>query len=362
LELDDQAAGDIEFLVHQHLVMAHLAFRRDTSDEQLIKNFAEEVGSVRRLRMLFVLTCADLAAVGPGVLNDWKIDVLANLYVRSARYLQAEGDPQSGDDLSNHRKKVLASLSASETVDPWFQKQADALPSSYLANRTAAEAAEALQRFRALAPSAADAWAKYQKETDTVEFIAAVDQGLGRGAFSSMAGTLSSGQMQILSADTDPLADGLLMLRYVVSDQVVSDQVVSGKAPSKGPSPKRLQQLCQAMIDSVDSDKPPQFRQIWGQQQAEASNQLSLLPNEVRIDNSGSELCTIIEVFTFDRAALLYSLARKLHDLRLVIRHAKISTNLDQVVDTFYVTDHNGNKITDPYLLTKIREQLLAWR
>ena len=60
--------------------MSHLAFRRDTSDDQLVVRFAVEVGSPEVLGMLFVLTCADLAAVGPGVLNTWKGEVLTDLY------------------------------------------------------------------------------------------------------------------------------------------------------------------------------------------------------------------------------------------------------------------------------------------
>jgi [protein-PII] uridylyltransferase len=65
-----------------------------------------------------------------------------------------------------------------------------------------------------------------------------------------------------------------------------------------------------------------------------------------------------VEVFTFDRTGLLYKLARKLHDLSLVIRHAKIGTYLDQVVDVFYVTDREGRKITDPGHLDYIRGQM----
>ena len=350
LKLSDRDTEDLAFLVHQHLVMAHLAFRRDTSDEFLIKKFADEVGSVDRLRMLFVLTCADLAAVGPGVLNNWKIDVLTNLCNRSEQYLRSEHKDQGDVELATHREAILGSLWPNERDDPWFQKQARALPTAYLASHSASEAAQTLQRLHTLTPSTAGAWAEYHKETNTVEFIAGVDSGLGRGTFSGMAGALSSGRMQILAANTEILADGLIMLRYNTQDVDHPD----------GPSPERLEQICQAMIDSIDSDEAPQFRQIWGSQQAEASVKLSQLPNDVRIDNDSSEQCTILEVFTFDRAALLYSLARKLHDLNLIIRHAKIGTYLDQVVDVFYVTDREDEKIQDESKLTHIREELLA--
>jgi [protein-PII] uridylyltransferase len=78
----------------------------------------------------------------------------------------------------------------------------------------------------------------------------------------------------------------------------------------------------------------------------------------VRIDNHQSHDFTIVEVFTFDRTGLLYSLARKLHDLGLVIRNAKIGTYIDQVVDVFYVTDRNGQKIHDSGYLDHIHHEM----
>ena len=83
LNLSQRETEAVKFLVHKHLMMSHLAFRRDTSDDQIVLRFAVEVGSPELLQMLFVMSCADLAAVGPGVLNDWKIQVLTDLYERA---------------------------------------------------------------------------------------------------------------------------------------------------------------------------------------------------------------------------------------------------------------------------------------
>ena len=76
LYLNEHDTETLRFLVHRHLMLSHLAFRRDTSDESIVLEHAAEIGSPAVLRMLFVLTCADLAAVGPGVLNQWKLEVL----------------------------------------------------------------------------------------------------------------------------------------------------------------------------------------------------------------------------------------------------------------------------------------------
>jgi [protein-PII] uridylyltransferase len=117
--------------------------------------------------------------------------------------------------------------------------------------------------------------------------------------------------------------------------------------------------VCETLVASIDREEPPTFRTVWGQDQFMASAALTNLPNEVRIDTQLSDECTIVEIFTLDRRGLLYSLARALHDLGLIIRFAKIGTYLDQVVDVFYVTERDGSKPTSPDRLTEIRTHLL---
>ena len=232
---------------------------------------------------------------------------------------------------------------------PWFIQQVEALPASFLASCDVSVAVEALQRFHRLQENAADAWCVYVPETKTLQFTAGVNCGQGRGAFSSMAGALTAAGLQIHTAGTDLLPDGTLMLRYLATDPT----------SPQGPSSKRQEKICRGLVAAVDSDEPPKFPSVWGTDQAEASIQLSALPDEVRIDTEISDDYTIVEVFTFDRRGLLYRLARKLHDLQWVISHAKIGTYLDQVVDVFYVTDRDHRKVDDPQRLEALRQALL---
>jgi [protein-PII] uridylyltransferase len=349
LYLGERRTADAAFLVHKHLAMSHLAFRRDTGDEDVVRRFAEDVGSAQRLRMLFAVTCADLAAVGPGVLTKWKIDVLSDLYSRALAML---GESAGGGAamLERRRAEVGKSLTSAERADGWFQRQIAALPADYLSAREAAGVVDALRRFRTLPPQGAVAWGEYNAEARTVEFIGGVDRGRGRGAFSSMAGILSSRGLQILAADAQVLADDLLMLRYVATDP-----------DSEGATPfGRLDEMARELAAAVDSEKPPVFRRVWGQAEAEASRKLTAMKNDVRIDNRASRDATVVEVFTFDRTGLLYRLARRLHDLELTIWHAKIGTYIDQVVDVFYVTNRGGGKVEDEGRLEHIRREMLA--
>ena len=349
LFLAADAASDIAFLVHQHLSMSHLAFRRDTGDPEVVRRFAESVETPDRLRMLLALSAADLAAVGPDVLTQWKVEVLGGLYAKTLAVLESRPSPAHAE-IERRRRNIRSHLTPKERSDAWFERQAAALPPAFIAARSAKLTAAALQRWRQLPARGANAWGEYNREAKTVEFTAGVDQGRGRGAFSSMAGALSSHGLQILAAQSQFVADDLLLLHYVVMDPDSAGE----------PAPARLKQIAHDLEASVDSPAPPKFRRVWGQDAARESLKLGGLPNEVRIDNRTSADATVVEVFTFDRAGLLYCLSRKLHDLELTIWHAKIGTYIDQVVDVFYVTDRSGGKIVDEHQLERVRREMLS--
>src|SRR5262249_1173675 len=80
LNLSSHLGEMLEFLVHKHLLMAHLAFRRDLSDVAMLMRFSRDVGSPELLRMLFVLTAADMTAVGPATWTNWKAELLTELF------------------------------------------------------------------------------------------------------------------------------------------------------------------------------------------------------------------------------------------------------------------------------------------
>ena len=86
---------------------------------------------------------------------------------------------------------------------------------------------------------------------------------------------------------------------------------------------------------------------------------LQIQPTQVRFDNSTSDSHTIITLFAYDRLGLLYSVSKILFEMQLILHFAKISTHVDQVVDVFYVTDVNGEKLTESTRLYMIRQRLL---
>src|SRR5437870_9498123 len=88
LGLNEDESAACEFLVRHHLLMSHLAQRRDVDDDQLVVDFCRTVGSVDDLQRLYVLTYADMRAVAPGVWNNWRDSLLAELYLRAREFLE----------------------------------------------------------------------------------------------------------------------------------------------------------------------------------------------------------------------------------------------------------------------------------
>src|SRR5690349_25021156 len=113
LGLNEDETAASEFLVQNHLLMSHLAQRRDVGDDQLIADFSRTVGNVDNLQRLYVLTYADMRAVGPGVWTNWRDSLLAELYVRAREFLE-KGVFTAGDRAERAervRARVLATRS-----------------------------------------------------------------------------------------------------------------------------------------------------------------------------------------------------------------------------------------------------------
>ena len=113
-------------------MMNHLAFHRDTLDEQLVVGFAREVGSPEVLKMLFVMTASDLAAVGPGVWDGWKSQILTDLFDRTMRRLTGDSPATTSDDLLRRRRGAVLAELGPAAGDAELVAMLDAMPSGYL--------------------------------------------------------------------------------------------------------------------------------------------------------------------------------------------------------------------------------------
>jgi [protein-PII] uridylyltransferase len=349
----DEADGEtLKFLVHKHLMMSHLAFRRDTSDEGLIVKFAVDVGSPETLQMLFVLTACDTAAVGPGTLNAWKTDVLADLYRRTRERLTSNAADEQAQAAPAERRKQVREKLGPDGDERWYVRHIDSLPRGYLMGNAPQRIADDLRLLRPLGRRESLAQARYSPERNAVEYWVGTYEDVAPGVFHRLTGALSSQGLQILSAEINTLYDGLIVDRFWVTDpDYVGD-----------PPPSRSEEVCAALSKALSDPKVyrPTFRKLWQSDTRRRAAELTKLPNRVQLDNNTSDRYTVVEVFAADRRGLLYVIARTLFDMELSVSFAKIGTYLDQVVDVFYVVDRKGKKIESVAKRNEIRTGLLV--
>ena len=343
-------AEALRFLVHKHMLMNHLAFRRDTADPQLAVQFAVQVGSPELLQMLYVLTAADLAAVGPGVWDGWKQEVVTDLYHGTMQHLAGESPETTIDDLLSQRREEVRARLGPEKKDRWFVEHINAFSNAYF-NATPPEQAVAdLRLLRGVDVVGVSVATQYQPETAAIQFTVATSEYLASGIFYRLTGALTSHGLQIRTAQIHTLPDGLVIDRFWVHDPDYADE----------PAPQRLEQVRHSLIQALQdpSELPPTFRRTW-QAGAHRAVRVPGVPTRVNIDNRTSNRFTIVDVFTHDRTGLLYAIGHTLSALGLSVGRAKIGTFLDQVVDVFYVTDRQDRKVKDERQLEAIRTRLL---
>jgi [protein-PII] uridylyltransferase len=340
------------FLVRRHLLMAHLAFRRDTSDEGLLARFARQVGTPELLKMLFVLTAADIASVGPDTWTTWKAEVLCDLFARTMEKLSGEAPTMHADQrMAEVREQVARSLNGL-VLEDWLQRHLADMTQSYLLTTPVERIAEHLRAIHKLPANDAVTVASYDPATNITSYTVYTFDNITPGLFSKIAGVLAAKGLQILSAQIATFKDGVVVDRFEVFDY---DFV--GEPPSDRLDNVRTT-IAQVLrgertIESVFAQSArvgPRF-----QSQPTAMEE----PTQVKIDNDTSDNATIIEVFTSDRQGLLYVITRTIFQLGLSVSVAKIATSLDQVLDVFYVTDQSGKKVADELFLSQICYRLV---
>ena len=343
LGLSTEEGEILSFLVHRHLVMAHLAFRRDSSDPALVVRFACEVGSPEVLAMLTLLTAADVTAVGPGVWTEWKSDLLADLHARTLGVLDGEGPSLSAE---HHRRGLESLLQEWEPDDP-VVRIGRQLPSATLRDLPPQQILEELVQLARLPADGIFVATRWQPDTSTVAVTVGTRESVAPGVFHRVTGALTSQRLEILAAGIHTLDDGIVIDHFTVLDPDFTG----------APPPDRFADIATAIRAGIKADRAPTFTPRLNPL-APRPSPAGGHPVRVAIDNASSDTSTIVEVFATDAPGLLYRIASTLFDAGLSVRSAKVGTYLDQVVDGFHVTDQTGGKIVDVERLERVRKAL----
>ncbi len=350
LGLSAHDAEALRFLVHKHELMNNLAFRRDTADQQLAVDLAVQVGSPDMLQMLYVLTAADLGAVGPDVWDNWKAEIITDLYHRTMQHLAGDSPATTLEELLCQQREAVRAWLGPESNLSWYSRHVEKLPPDYLSATSPQQAAVDLRLLKGLAKNDVIAVGQYLPDTAVCQYTIATSEEITPGIFHKLTGALTSRGLAIHSAQIHTLVDGSVLDRFWVRDP---DYV--GQPPAD-----RIEQIQQALVQSLKASggQSPAFRRTW-RVGAHRPVKVPGVQTRVIADNSTSEAYTILDIFAHDRTGLLYAITRTLFELGLSVSRAKISTYLDQVVDVFYVTDQHNQKIEDQRRLDEICRRVL---
>ncbi|CAN5427367.1 [protein-PII] uridylyltransferase [soil metagenome] len=344
LGLSPAETETVAWLVRYHLLMSATAFKRDLSDFKTILDFCDVVQSPERLRLLLALTVVDIRAVGPGVWNGWKRQLLANLY-ESAEEVLRLGHKQKGrnERIASKQEALRARLGWDA---PTFAALVKRLPDAYWL----AEPEDVLERnarFGADAgnTSLAIAAQVYPERGATLVTIYAADH---PGLFYRIAGAIHVAGGNIIDARIHTTRDGMALDNFLVQDPL-------GRPFDDAGQLKRLKTAIEdalanrgGLAERLNAKPLPRPR-------AEA---FQIAPN-VLIDNRASNRFTVIEVNARDRPALLHELAQALFQSKVTIHSAHVATYGERAVDTFYLTDLTGDKVDSAARLKAIERRLL---
>jgi [protein-PII] uridylyltransferase len=349
LNVDDGAL--VEFLVRHHLLMTHTAFRRDLEDEKTIFDFAKTIGNIGNLKMLYLLTFADVKAVGPEVWNPWKASLLGELYVKTLNLLE---EVEKGEFEREDVRAVLRRVQGRVRRQLWKDHPLErvnhfieTMPERYFLSTPENDIPAHFELMEQFQGEPAVSFVEHFPERDCSSVVVCTYD--RPGLFAAITGVLTALRLDILNARIFTSSDGRILDVFRVSHHGRSDVVTSEQKWTKFRS--TLESVLTGNIDVarlVESSRPSLLLQ----------RRVPKVSTAIQIDNEASDDFTIVEVFTADRIGVLFTITYALHQLGLSIHVAKISTNVDQVADVFYVTDERGGKIQEALRLEEIRQSL----
>jgi [protein-PII] uridylyltransferase len=345
--LTPEETETVAWLVLHHLDMSRTAFKRDVQDPKTILDFTDKVQDLERLRLLLILTVADIRAVGPGTWNGWKGQLLRELYHRAEealsggmsgegakarveyakRALADELTDWPGDVIQNHLDRAYDSY--------WLSADTDSHKRDALLMRKADEAGKEIT-----IETRAD---KFQSVTEVMVYTSDHP-----GLFSRFAGAIAVAGMNVVRATIFTTTDGMALDTFWIQD--ADGRAVTEKA--------KISKLKSTIRDTLAGKI--RIRETLEKQAGPPSRtRVFKVAQRVLIDNKASNVYTVIELSGRDRRGFLHDITRAFADLGLSVASARIATYGTRASDVFYVKDVFGLKVEHEGKLEKIRARLL---
>lgn len=335
----------IAWLIEEHLTMSTVAQSRDLSDRKTIENFAAVVQSVEQMKLLTILTTADIRGVGPGVWNGWKAQLLRSLYYETEPVL-------TGGFSEVDRGKRLAAAYAEFRMAfaEWPADELDAyIGRHYPAYWLKVELPRKIRH------------ARFVRSSEQAGHKLAINVGFDevRGVteltifaadhpwlLSIIAGACASAGANIVDAQIYTTTDGRALDTISISREYDRDEDEGRRATRIG-----------EMIEDVLEGKL-RLPEVVARRTVRSKARPFVIEPEVTINNQWSDRYTVIEVSGLDRPGLLYELTTAISKLNLNIASAHVATFGERARDVFYVTDLLGAQINAPTRQAAIKSAL----
>lgn len=330
----------IGFLVNHHLFMIETALRRDLHDEQVISRFANEVQNVDQLKMLYLLTFADIKAVGPEAWTSWKSTLLMELFLKASHFF--ERGAVAGPFL--RRDEMIQKLRASLSQEI-ISEYAEQLPDRYLSCYSAEEIARHIGMARSIEKELLFVEWKVEKEVQAKVTICTKDR---YGLFSKITGSMFLNRLNILEAQIHTWGNGIALDTFWVIDATRNVDW-------------RLQQF-KKDLEEILGEKVSLKDLLSKRKELNGIKQkvMPRVPQEVKINNLDSDFYTIIEVTGEDRLGILYEVTQALTEHGCDIHFARISTLGNRIVDVFYIQDEWGEKIKEKNMTDQLKRTVFS--
>jgi [protein-PII] uridylyltransferase len=337
----------VSWLIEHHLTMSNIAQSRDLSDPKTIRDFADVVQSPERLKLLLLLTVADIRAVGPGVWNGWKGQLLRTLYYETEP-LVAGGHTQ----VKRSHRTTEAQEALRAALYDWAPAEVDRYVERHYPDYWLRTDADRRVDHAKLLRRAETEGQHVATDTRTDAFTAITELTVVAPnhprLLSLLAGACAAAGANIAGAHIMTTRDGYALDTFLLNRAFKDDEDELRRGKRIGDLIGRLLRG-DAWLDSLLAERGGQTRRFMA---------FTVEP-DVIINNTLSDQFTVIEVAGRDRPGLLYELTSTLSDLLLDITSAHITTFGEKAVDVFYVTDLTGKKLISEQRQEAIRKRLV---
>ena len=329
----------IHFLVSYHLLMLETAFRRDLHDEQVILRFANEVKHLNHLKMLYLLTFADVRAVGPEAWTSWKDSLLLELFLKTSHLCETEEHTEVSQKEHETIKRLMDYLHLKG-----IPEYAEHLPTRYLSCYGWGEIANHIEM--ALSLQQESLLVRWTLESGRLAKVAICTKD-SYGLFSKITGSMFLNRLNILEAQIHTWGNGVALDTFYVED--ATEEVE-----------RRLHHF-KRDVEEILNGKIT-VKELFSKRGESRSDQYKIIPGvvaEIKVNNRDSDFYTIIEITGEDRLGILYEITQALTDHGCNISFARISTLGNRIVDVFYVQDEWEEKIVEKQKIENLRGSLL---